>query len=160
MIDGTIINKVVVLFFCLLIVRSVQSKTLLFDQCFDQSAQKYGVDTVLLKAIAQQESSFNQYAINARKSDEDVGLMQINSFWFEHLQSIGITRKDLFDPCTSIDVGAWVLAQSIQYFGHNWRAVGAYNAGTSKNKKAEQKREIYAKFVMGHYHRLRDGVQP
>lgn len=141
--------------FCVLIalMRSAHSSPSL-DQCFRHSSSKYHIDMVVLKAIAVQESSMNSNAINARSFDEDVGLMQINTFWFDRLKDFGITRKDLFEPCTSIEVGAWVLAQSIQYFGNNWRAVGAYNAGTGRTIKAEKNREKYAVAVKRHYDRL------
>jgi len=129
--------------------------------CFQASSQKYSINANLLKAIAIQESSLNPNAVNARSAnDEDLGLMQINSFWFESLQSHGITRAQLFEPCVSIDVGAWVLAQSIHIFGDNWHAVGAYNAGTAISLTAQKKRANYAKSVYRHFIALHDGLRP
>lgn len=137
---------------CVLIglMKSAYSSSFL-DQCFHHSSSKYQIDVVLLKAIAMQESSMNSNAVNARSFDEDIGLMQINTFWFKQLKTLGISKEMLFDPCTSIDVGAWILAQSIAHFGNNWRAVGAYNAGTGKTIKAEKNREKYAVAVKRHY---------
>ena len=158
MVDGITIRNVV--FFCALIglMRSAHSSPSL-DRCFQISSEKYQINTVLLKAIVIQESSMNPRAINARSTDEDVGLMQINTFWFRPLQALGISRDMLFDPCISIDVGAWVLAQSIAHFGDNWRAVGAYNAGTAITKKAEKNREAYADSVKRHYDTLLGGMR-
>lgn len=120
--------------------------------CWMEAAERYQVNPYLLYAIAEKESSFDPLAVNARDAtDEDVGLMQINSFWFPHLQQYGINRDDLFHPCTSINVGAWVLAQSIVIFGNTWEAVGAYNVGTSKEEWAFKAREVYASDVRRRY---------
>jgi len=54
--------------------------------------------------------------------------MQINSRWIPILRKYGLQEDELFDPCTSIRVGAWILAQNIARLGNTWDAVGAYNA--------------------------------
>lgn len=97
--------------------------------CWEQAAQKYGVNVHLLHAIAKTESSLNPSAINRANSNGtyDVGLMQINSTWLPRLRQFGIQEKDLYEPCVSIDVGAWILAHNIRQFGNTWAAVGAYN---------------------------------
>ena len=41
----------------------------------------------------------------------------------------GIHRSDLFDPCTSQKVGAWVLADCLKKKGDIWVAVGCYYGG-------------------------------
>lgn len=118
------------------------------SQCMQDAGKKYNIHPYLLWAIAKQESSFNPRAVG-KNSDgsEDIGLMQINSTWLGtpekpgRLFKLGIRRHHLFDPCISIDVGAWVLAHNFKQFGVNWRAVGAYNA------KTEWKRERYARKI-------------
>lgn len=97
--------------------------------CWEQAAEKYGVNVHLLHAIAKTESSLNPAAINRANANDsyDVGLMQINSAWLPRLRKFGITEKDLYQPCVSIDVGAWILAHNIRRFGNTWAAVGAYN---------------------------------
>lgn len=98
--------------------------------CWDEAAKKYGVNPYLLYAIAKTESSLNPKAINRNKNGSyDIGLMQINSNWLPTLRKHGLDEKRLFDPCTSIHVGAWVLAQNMRRLGNSWEAVGAYNAG-------------------------------
>lgn len=128
------------------------------ENCWIEAGIKYQVDPWLLYSIAEQESSLNPLAVNDnRNGSRDVGLMQINSFWFPELEKYGISEQSLFDSCVSIHVGAWILSQSIQVFGNNWRAVGAYNAGTGKNEKKEMLRQKYAESVYKRYLRLSNG---
>lgn len=110
--------------------------------CFDEAAARYKVSAQLLRDISQVESSMNPNAIGVNDDgSEDLGLMQISSYWLPKLNRYGITRKDLFVPCDNIHVGAWILAHNIAQYGHTWRAVGAYNA------RSEKKREKYVKKV-------------
>lgn len=128
------------------------------ENCWVEAGIKYQVDPWLLYSIAEQESSLNPLATNGNSNGtRDVGLMQINSFWLPELEKYGISEQNLFDPCVSIHVGAWVLSQSIQVFGNNWRAVGAYNAGTGKSEKTELLRQKYAERVYKRYLRLSNG---
>ena len=97
--------------------------------CWDDAAARYQVNSTLLRAIARTESDLNPKAISRnRNGSRDIGLMQINSSWLPVLTSHGIAERDLFDPCTNIYVGAWILAQNFQRMGSGWDAVGAYNA--------------------------------
>lgn len=112
-------------------------------RCLQAAAAKYGIDFHLLKAIARVESSFNPRAVRrpftaGGNGTTDYGLMQINSTWLPTLKRWGITQEDLFDPCVSADVGAWVLRSNFNSLGTSWNAVGAYNA-VSKDK-----RKVYA----------------
>lgn len=97
--------------------------------CWQEAAVRYRVSSDLLLAIARTESAMNPRAVGRnRNGSRDVGLMQINSAWLPTLARHGITESDLFDPCTSIHVGAWILAGNISRLGYTWEAVGAYNA--------------------------------
>lgn len=97
--------------------------------CWEEAANRFGVNVHLLYAIGKTESNFNPSAIGRNKNGTyDIGVMQINSWWLPTLRKYGIEEKDLSDPCTNIHVGAWVLAQNIQRMGNSWDAVGAYNA--------------------------------
>lgn len=119
--------------------------------CFESAGQRYGVDPLLLIAIAQAESSLNPKAINKNKNKSiDVGLMQINSIWFKSLEEWGISKSDLIEkPCQNVYVGAYILALNIKKNGVNWKSIGAYNAGFSD--KTEKAREIYAKKIYSLY---------
>ena len=97
--------------------------------CWEDAAQRYQVSSVLLYAIARTESGLNPFAVGRnRDGSRDIGLMQINSTWLPALASHGIKERDLFEPCTNIHVGAWILAGNVSRLGYTWEAVGAYNA--------------------------------
>lgn len=102
--------------------------------CFDEAGQKYGVSPWVLWAIANIESSFDPVAVNRNKNGSvDVGLMQINSCWADQL---GSTWNALFDPCTNVMTGAWVLRQCVNQYGNTWQAVGCYHSRTPSRRDA------------------------
>ncbi len=116
--------------------------------CWDQAAARYGVSSELLYAIARTESGLDPQAVgHNRNGSRDIGLMQINSAWLPQLSKQGIAERDLFDPCTSIHVGAWILAGNVQRLGYTWEAVGAYNAASPALRRA------YAERVYRQVHR-------
>lgn len=110
------------------------------EACWDQAARRYGVSAQLLYAIARVESGLNPAAVNrshrARTGSYDIGLMQINSSHLPTLARYDIREADLYNPCTNIHVGAWLLADSFSRNGTSWDAVGAYNAACTQLKGA------------------------
>ncbi|EBZ6776928.1 lytic transglycosylase domain-containing protein [Salmonella enterica] len=127
--------------------------------CFKEAGERYGVDPLLLIAIAQTESGLVPTATNINKKGTpkesiDIGLMQINSIWFGQLSNDwGITRNDLIsNPCQNVYVGAYILALNIKKNGVNWKSIGAYNAGFSDRTEAARVR--YAKKVYNFYIQL------
>lgn len=122
-----------------------------FDDCFIQAGKRYNIEPNLLKAIAHIESSLNPHATNGVG---DLGLMQINPFWFPKLAQFGITKSHLKNPCININIGAWVLAQNFASYGRDWNAVGRYHAG-SRNDGPTLKRMLnYAAKVEAIYIKL------
>lgn len=113
--------------------------------CFIEAGKYYAISPLLLRVIAEQESGLNELALNENVNGSlDVGLMQINSQWFDEIESQGVRKEELWDPCINIFVGAWVLARNIARYGYTWSAVGAYNAGTAETQQAESRRSKYA----------------
>jgi soluble lytic murein transglycosylase-like protein len=120
--------------------------------CFDSAAQHHGVSAEVLKAIAEQESSMRPHARNQNTDGtHDLGLMQINSLWFEELARRGVSMAQLLDPCTNIHAGAWILSRLIERFGNTWRAVGAYHSRTPEHN---------ARYAWGVYRRLSRAATP
>lgn len=111
--------------------------------CWEEAASRHRVNPYLLYAIAKTESGLNPLAVNRNKNGSyDVGLMQINSIWFPVLRRHGISEEQLYQPCVSIHVGAWILAQNMQRLGNSWNAVGAYNAA-SPARRTEYAIKVY-----------------
>lgn len=120
------------------------------ESCIVAAANYRHLDPALLKAIAIQESGLNLKAVNRGNSNGSVdhGPFQINSAWLPRLKKQGITVDQLYDPCISAYVAAWILADAINRHGATWRAVGAYNSPTESNRKK------YATLIQKHYRRL------
>lgn len=117
--------------------------------CYEQAGAQYGVSPVLLEVIAQKESALRPWVVNVNADgSRDVGLMQINSRWLPFLKSRGISEADLYDPCTSLHVAAWILASNFRSLGLGWEAIGAYNA------RSPRKRMSYASDVLQRLRRL------
>ncbi len=137
-----------------------------YADCFHAAAQHYSLAPELLVAIAQAESQFDPFALNTanRNGSWDIGLMQINSRWLPVLESTGIVATQLYDACTSIWIGAWVLAGHVARYGYGWDAVGAYNAGTAATTAAQRARERYAhrihRLLLRQSDRLRASTTP
>jgi hypothetical protein len=108
--------------------------------CFEEAGRTYNISPQLLRTIARVESRFNPRAIHYnRNGSYDFGIMQINSSWAPTLGKS--LWNSLGDPCTNVQTGAWILAQSISRHGYCWKAIGYYNA-RDPVKRAQYIRKI------------------
>ncbi len=115
--------------------------------CWEAASQSNGIPVDVLKAVAKTESNFNPKAVNKNSNGTyDIGMMQINSGWLPKLEAYGLTEASLYDACTNLKVGAWILSNNAKKLGWNWNAIGAYNVGCAKLDKAEcdRRRNQYA----------------
>jgi soluble lytic murein transglycosylase-like protein len=122
--------------------------------CIAAAAAYHRIDVQLLQAIVMQESSGRAEAVNCANANAscDYGLAQINSVHLERLQRFGVSKQDLFNPCVSAYVGAWILAENFDRLGVTWDAVGAYNASTPA------KRAAYANKIQAKLNAIRAGT--
>lgn len=122
------------------------------DLCFDAAGTEYGINPVILRAIAQVESNYNPRAINWNSNGTyDFGIMQINSSWYfsqgkEWWNSLG-------DPCSNIRGGAMILSGCMKQYGYSWEAIGCYNSRTPA------KRDRYALAVYRQLQRIQQQLQ-
>lgn len=122
------------------IIKDIANDTV--DNCWLKVSSKYNIPTYLLFAVAMVESQLNPVAINKNTNGSvDYGYMQINNSWHPTLAKYNIKPTDLSNPCVSIHVGAWILADNFYRMGYSWKAIGAYNA------KDPYKRWVYAQKV-------------
>ena len=119
--------------------------------CWEQAGSRYNIDPLLLMAIGWKESRGKPTAVGPPLSDGNValGLMQVNTIHLPRLRSYGVRREDLFDACTSIDIGASVLRDCINKYGNIWRSVGCYYGGPAS--KAYTAMANYSSDVQRYY---------
>ncbi|MBQ7224844.1 MAG: lytic transglycosylase domain-containing protein [Clostridia bacterium] len=100
-----------------------------YGQEVQKYANEYSVDTALLCAVINCESSFDARAVSKKGA---VGLMQImpsTAKWCAQKLGIEYSENDLFDPEYNIKIGAYYLSYLLQKFGSEKLALCAYNAG-------------------------------
>ena len=94
----------------------------------DKTAQKYGIDEKLVRALVNQESGFNP---NAKSHAGALGLMQLMP---STAQGLGV--KNPLDPVQNVEGGVKYLKSMLDRFnGNTILALAAYNAGPNAVKK-------------------------
>jgi soluble lytic murein transglycosylase len=108
-----------------------------FDPLIEKTAQQYGLDPMLVKAVVWRESKFQPDMVG---NDGERGLMQVTegaaADWISAKKIDGFRPTDLFDPETNLEVGVWYLSRALD----RWKekedplpfALAEYNAGRSR----------------------------
>ncbi|MBN1298840.1 MAG: tetratricopeptide repeat protein [Actinobacteria bacterium] len=102
-----------------------------FMEYIDKYSQEYGVDPLFILAVIREESRFDPQAGSYAGA---LGLMQVMPATGKSIaNALGIgnfTSAMLFDPQTSIKMGAYYLGRQLASFYQNkYYACGAYNGG-------------------------------
>ena len=121
--------------------------------CAEAIADYYQVPLVIVAGVAKQEGGAPGVVSRPnRNGTVDIGLMQINSIWWDqrnpvNLRDFNITpERARDDACTSIVLGTWILQQNHARFGNWFQAIAAYNAGPNNWEAGYD----YAMSVVGH----------
>ena len=94
---------------------------------FERAGRKYGVDPLLLSAIARQESMFDERIASPADAQ---GVMQLLPSTANSLAGRTMKRWELWDPAVNIDLGARYFRKMLDRFdGRAIPAIAAYNAG-------------------------------
>ncbi|EJU0765722.1 transglycosylase SLT domain-containing protein, partial [Salmonella enterica] len=120
-----------------------------YDTYFEEAAKKYGLDPMLLKAVAGAESSWDQNAVSKAGA---LGLMQVMPDNFQ-------PGENPFDPRDNIMAGARVMSWAKSKAGDDVEEMlrwynGGKNRGSKENREYagrvnEQYRKIYGSDMPG-----------
>ncbi len=119
------------------------------DGLIQKYAARYGVDPSLVRAVMNQESGFNPYAVSPKGAQ---GLMQLMP---GTAAMMGVTNP--FDPEQNIAGGVGYLRHCLDCFGNNVPlAVAAYNAGPGRVARSQgvpaiRETQNFVRNVMGAY---------
>src|SRR3954468_18218792 len=128
-----------------------------------EEARRAGFDPLLVVAIIDVESDFDEEAVSARGAR---GLMQIKPSTLQELaerQGLKLTRDEVTaDPALCVRLGIRYLKQLHQSFGDLELALMAYNAGPARIRKAMKDGDLesfrrYARLVRRDFRRFREG---
>jgi len=138
------------------------------DDLYQRHGKQKGLDPMLLKAIAQVESSENPNAKNP--ADPSVGLMQVlcvpdgsggckNKFNIKGWPPD--SEKALYDPDLSLHFGAQILKWNLDTYGMP-KGIAVYNNWSARQDPQEGpfRNQGYVDKVLGKYYALRPSARP
>jgi soluble lytic murein transglycosylase len=116
-----------------------------------REARRNKVDPMLVVAVIQCESSFNNYAVSHVGA---MGLMQVmpdTGTYLADKAGFKLQRAtNLFDSELNVELGTAYLAELISRFGSVEKALVAYNAGPTLARKILAKRDKRERFMAGY----------
>lgn len=129
-----------------------------YDHLITKTAEKYNVDSDLVKAVIKAESNFNHQAVSRKGAR---GLMQLMPATASSLQV-----HDSFHPEKNIDGGVRYLRYLLNVFrGDLSLALAAYNAGEKAVAKYNnsippyQETQHYVRRVLSYFNQYKNGTR-
>ncbi len=99
--------------------------------CVYVVSQRYSIPQAVLYAIMKVEGGQVGKGHKNANGTRDWGPMQINDRWIKliHRRYHYVTKKSIInDPCTNVDIGAWILYNLWNKDKSLWVAVGHYHS--------------------------------
>ena len=120
----------------------------IFSACLMVAAQSYQVPPAVLMGIYYVEGGKVGQAVKNTNGSYDLGPMQINTLWIPELSKHwGVSKatakrwiKD--DPCTNVNVAAWIFRKNWDEAKTLTRAIAWYNSRTPSIGKRYMKKVI------------------
>jgi soluble lytic murein transglycosylase-like protein len=92
---------------------------------------EYHVPAKLIISVLNIERGKVGQAVKNKNGTYDLGPMQINTSWWPKLYAYHITPQQvLYDSCTNVKVGAWILGKEIAGSGNLYNGIGDYHSHT------------------------------
>lgn len=102
-------------------------------ECINHAAIVYHVPAKLILSIMNAEGGRNGMANRNKNGSIDYGVMQVNSSWLDKIGTYGFSAKDLqFNACKNVEVGSWIISQSLANGDTAWIGIGNYHSHTEK----------------------------
>jgi len=118
-----------------------------------QSAEKHGLDPLLVASVIRQESTYRSQASSPAGA---VGLMQVIPRYWQ-----STCGGNLYDEASNIQCGAYILSHYHQSSGDIKKALGYYNVGPTnyeKNRNMRKQGKKYATQVLTHHKQLKSSM--
>ncbi len=114
------------------------------EQCIVQTANRFSLPEIILKAILEVEGGKSgELRINSNGT-YDIGPMQVNSIWLPKFTNYVASERILYDSCTNLQIGAWILRYNINKAnGDIWQGVSTYHSSTPVHQE-KYRNKIYA----------------
>lgn len=118
-------------------------------ECINKAAVEYYVPAKLIISVLKTENGRIGTESKNKNGTVDLGPMQINSSWLPTLYRYGFTKNDVqYDPCKNVEIGTWILSNSIASEASLNKGIGDYNSHSDYyNIK-------YRTMVLNHLHHI------
>jgi soluble lytic murein transglycosylase-like protein len=108
----------------------------IFATCLMVAAQNYAIPPQVLVGILHVEGGKVGQQVRNTNGTYDLGPMQINTLWTKELaREWGVSRSKAHrlirdDPCTNVNVAAWIFRRNLNEAGSLSKAIAWYNSRT------------------------------